>query len=130
MSSLKTVGGDAVLYDPADGTEYLRWPADGSAGDLEALTTVDLSGHDLEDNGTTVWDSSKSHIPQSAVENGGDADTLDELDSSQFLRSDQNDSFTGSDLDLSNASRLRLPTVTSDPSNREAGDIWFRSDLS
>ena len=53
---------------------------------------------DVKINGNTAW-----HAGNDGAGSGLDADTLDGLDSSSFLRSDSNDSFTGGSLTISTA---------------------------
>lgn len=55
---------------------------DGSDFWFSGLSSnYDLSGQNITDSGTTVWDTSNSHIPQGSVEKTGfDADSVDGYD--------------------------------------------------
>jgi len=75
------------------------------------------------------------------VRDGGDADTLDTLDSTQLIRSDSADSYTSGTLtfavgtildldgavDASGATRLAVPQAAADPATCSAGDVYFNT---
>lgn len=56
-----------------------------NSGNITSYGLLDINGNDIEDSGTTIWDSSSSHVPSSAVQSSGlDADTVDGQDASDI----------------------------------------------
>jgi hypothetical protein len=63
-------GDDNTLLEPTskDGIE-VDTIADNGAGPVSLASALALSGNDLVDGGTTVWDSSSGYVPQGRLEN-------------------------------------------------------------
>ena len=110
--------GGLVFYDRYNSTQgnstgrkgYVYWDANGfgllhSGGGWAVRTTssaTTLFGT-LTHNGSTIW-----HAGNDGSGSGLDADSVDGLNASSFLRSDAGDSFTGGSLTISGNSDLRF----------------------
>lgn len=112
---------------------------------------LNLKGHDLHDEGDTIWDATNEHIRQTALQHStvgvltgqyltgggqislGNSRTLDvdtDALAGDFLLRDGSLPMTG-DLDFGHneAVNYRVENRTSDPSNPAAGREWLRTDL-
>lgn len=74
VTSTPTAGTEQSITADIDGTSILKFyaEADGSGSiqntEIQALSPLDLSGNDLIDGATTVWDTSAGHIPLTSLE--------------------------------------------------------------
>lgn len=91
MKSTTNSTTDADTLDSLDSTQFLRSDtADGIGGDL------DVNDHDIHSNGVQIYDGVNGYIPDGIIQQANlDADTLDGIHGSGFLRSSAHDTARG-----------------------------------
>ncbi|MDO8336620.1 MAG: hypothetical protein Q7T74_07670, partial [Candidatus Saccharibacteria bacterium] len=92
-TGLTTIGDDLRIRENGGGSDYGIFDVDSITGNQTYTFTT----------GGTVWTSGND-----GSGSGLDADTIDSIDSAQFLRSDTSDNFTSGTLTFDNATTLSL----------------------
>ena len=97
--------GTTYIRPSNDNTQTLYIGGSGSANDWANISLKVGNNNNVNINGNTVW-----HAGNDGSGSGLDADTVDGLQASSFLRSDASDTYTSGTLTFSNGTALDLAT--------------------